>query len=287
MSLAGAQHKLAVVLQGEALFEPVGNRASSHILKPDNTDPDYPHTVINEYFIMRLAGALRLEVPAVLRRYVPAPVYLIERFDRRRRDAELERLHLVDACQALNLDRQFKYRESTLERLRELATGCVAPAAARLRIFAWLVFNVLAGNSDAHLKNLSFLVDARGMRPAPFYDMVAVGVYGTPVFGKREWPGMPLAVSLPGCASFQDVTRPALLDAGKALGLREETARRLLDDQLGRIEGAARRLLAEIEAANARLLGARPALAATFAGETRCLRAIVEIVIRDSVARLK
>ncbi|NIJ69303.1 HipA-like protein [Xanthomonas sp. 60] len=58
MSLAGAQHKLAVIADQQTLYEPVGEEASTHILKPDSTDPDFPHTVINEYFIMRLAATL-------------------------------------------------------------------------------------------------------------------------------------------------------------------------------------------------------------------------------------
>ncbi len=55
MSLAGAQHKLAVVLQNGELFEPAGALPSTHILKPDHPDGDYPHSVINEWFVMRLA----------------------------------------------------------------------------------------------------------------------------------------------------------------------------------------------------------------------------------------
>lgn len=77
MSLAGAQHKLAVVLQEGALFEPAGATPSTHILKPDHPDEDYPHSVINEWFVMRLAQRLGLDVPNVHRRYVPSPVYLV------------------------------------------------------------------------------------------------------------------------------------------------------------------------------------------------------------------
>ena len=77
MSLAGAQHKLAVVLQEGALFEPAGVTPSTHILKPHHPDEDYPHSVINEWFVMRLAQRLGLDVPNVHRRYVPSPVYLV------------------------------------------------------------------------------------------------------------------------------------------------------------------------------------------------------------------
>ena len=37
----------------------------------------------------------------------------------------------------------------------------------------WQIFNVLAGNSDGHAKNLSLLYQANGeIRLAPFYDLV-------------------------------------------------------------------------------------------------------------------
>jgi serine/threonine-protein kinase HipA len=55
MSLAGAQSKLWVVYRGGRLFEPVGSEPSTHILKPNHVSDDYPASVINEYFTMRLA----------------------------------------------------------------------------------------------------------------------------------------------------------------------------------------------------------------------------------------
>lgn len=98
MSLAGAQHKLAVVLQNNALFEPAGSTTSTHILKPDHPDEDYSHSVINEWFVMRLAKRLGLDVPNVHRRYVPSPVYLIDRFDRTANAQGWQRRHVIDAC---------------------------------------------------------------------------------------------------------------------------------------------------------------------------------------------
>lgn len=72
MSLAGAQHKLLVVLDNGRLYDPVGATASTHILKPNHQlAADYPASVINEYVTMRLAAAAGLTVPAVHLRYVP------------------------------------------------------------------------------------------------------------------------------------------------------------------------------------------------------------------------
>lgn len=283
MSLAGVQHKLAVVVSGNDILEPIGRTPSTHILKPNHSDSDYPHSVINEYLVMKLARALRLDVPDVIRKYVPAPIYLVKRFDRRSKNGTVERLHLIDACQALNLDRQFKYRAGSIDRLKDLSERCSAPAAARLKLFGWLVFNLLIGNSDAHLKNISFLVDSHGTRVAPFYDLLAVGVYGAPAFGKQEWPHVPLAFPLLGRARFSDINRQAVLEAGEALGIRKDTAHRLIEEQVRRIQPEADELMQSIEAENKQLTRVRPELAATFAGESRCLRAIVSIVIRDMV----
>ena len=56
MSVAGAQHKLLVVLRSGKLYDPVGSEPSTHILKPDHLSDDYPASVINEYAMLRLAA---------------------------------------------------------------------------------------------------------------------------------------------------------------------------------------------------------------------------------------
>ena len=288
MSLAGAQHKLAVIERNGALAEPVGTTASTHLLKPDHPDPVYPHTVINEYFTMRLAAALKLEVPKISRRYVPAPVYLIQRFDREIRDADIHRLHSIDACQLLNLDRAYKYRAADLDALVEITQRCSSPAVTRVKLYSWLAFNVLVGNQDAHLKNLSFLVDQRGIRLAPHYDLLASAIYDTKAFNQEaRWPRVGLGWELGGRRTFDEVDSDALIAAAKVLGLKPRSARRLLEEQLSRIEAQANALLAEIETGNKTLMRQQAGLEATFAGELRLLRAIVHLVVHEMVGRLK
>lgn len=282
MSLAGAQHKLAVVLQDGTLFEPAGATPSTHILKPDHPDEDYPHSVINEWFVMRLAKRLGLDVPDVHRRYVPSPVYLIDRFDRIADGRGWQRRHVIDACQLLGLDRSFKYSQGSMESLAALANACRSPAVARSRLFGWLVFNVLVGNSDAHLKNLSFLMSHEGVQLAPFYDLLSVASYDTLAFGKRGWPVQPrLAWPILGVRHFTDINRGLLLEAGAVLNLAKGTAERLLDYLRGRIEQGAEALYDEVEAENAQIANACPELAATMAGESRCLRTILHNVIKE------
>ncbi|KND61218.1 HipA protein [Candidatus Burkholderia verschuerenii] len=288
MSLAGAQHKLAVILRDDGLFEPAGRTPSTHILKPNHQDnDDYPHSVINEWFVMKLADKLRLDVPGVHRRYVPSPVYLVDRFDRVRRTDEWQRIHSIDACHLLDLARTFKYEQGSVERLAELAARCRNQALARTRLFSWLVFNVLVGNSDAHLKNLSFLVSKSGIDLAPFYDLLSVATYATPAYQKSEWPHRTaFAWDILGARYFEDFDRDLMLRAGEGLGIARRTAERLLDTLTKAIDAAAASLYEQVEQENAAMLTERPHLAATFAGEMRCLRTIRYTIIADSVRRL-
>ncbi len=287
MSLAGAQHKLAVVLQDGVLFEPAGATPSTHILKPDHPDEDYSHSVVNEWFVMRLAKRLGLGVPNVQRRYVPSPVYLIDRFDRVATPQGWQRRHVIDACQLLNLDRSFKYSQGSMASLGALANACRSPAVARARLFGWLVFNVLVGNSDAHLKNLSFTVSHEGVQLAPFYDLLSVASYDTQAFDKKGWPEQTrLAWPILGVHHFSGVDRALLLEAGAALNLTKGTAERLLESLRSRVAQAAASLLAEVEVENTRIANDQPALRATMGGEIRCLRTIQHTIIQDMVRRL-
>lgn len=287
MSLAGAQHKLAVVLQDDALFEPAGATPSTHILKPDHPDEDYPHSVINEWFVMRLAKRLGLDVPTVRRRYVPSPVYLIDRFDRYPDEQGWQRRHVIDACQLLGLDRNFKYSQGSMQSLAALANACRSPAVARARLFGWLVFNVLVGNSDAHLKNLSFLVSHEGVQLAPFYDLLSVATYDSAAFDKQGWPAQTqLAWPILGVQHFSEINRDLLLRAGASLNLAKGTAQRLLENLRCRAVQEAQALYAEIEAENVKIAQARPELSATMAGESRCLRAILYTVLKETTKQI-
>jgi serine/threonine-protein kinase HipA len=287
MSLAGAQHKLAVVLHDDALFEPAGATPSTHILKPDHPDEDYYHSVINEWFVMRLAKRLGLDVPDVHRRYLPSPVYLVDRFDRFPSGLGWQRRHVIDACQLLGLDRSFKYSQGSMENLAALANACRSKAVARARLFGWLVFNILVGNSDAHLKNLSFLVSHEGVQLAPFYDLLSVATYDTAAFDKKGWPAhTQLAWPILGLRHFSDIHRGLLLEAGASLNLARGTAQRVLENLRSRAVQEAEALYAEVEAENAQIVHARPELSATMAGESRCLRAILHTVLKQMTKQL-
>ena len=89
-----------------------------------------------------------------------------------------------------------------------------------------------------------------------------------------------------GAQRFAELKRATLLDAGGVLNLAKLTASRLLDNLCERIVPAAETLYADIQAENASLVAYQPALAATLAGESRCLRAIVHGVIKEMVRQM-
>lgn len=287
MSLAGAQHKMAIILDGERLLEPTGNMPSTHILKPDHPDLTYAHSVINEWFVMTLAKRMGLQVPEVTRRYVPQPVYLISRFDRRQTPRGWERLHCIDACQLLGLDRAYKYDQGSAQRLLDISKMCNIPAKARLELFRWLVFNILVGNGDAHLKNLSFLVTAKGVNLSPFYDLLSTAVYTTRAFDQDGWPEQ---VRMAWPVGEEDritrLNRTNLVAAAESMGIKASAALASIDKMTSGIQATANQLLEQVVRDNQELAQKKPNLQATLAGETRCLRTIASIVIGEMCKQL-
>lgn len=191
MSIAGYQDKLAVYMEDDRLYLVEGSLASTHILKPEPAEARLPMLVANEHFCMSLALRLELPVAPVSILRLPEPVLLIERFDRVRETDRTRRLHIIDACQALNFPVSYKYERNfgsgrdvrqirdgvSFARLFSLSGYAVQKAVTRLSLVRWALFNYLIGNSDAHGKNVSFYCRSDGLWLAPFYDLVSVVQY--------------------------------------------------------------------------------------------------------------
>ena len=79
----------------------------------------------------------------------------------------------------------------------------------------------LVGNTDAPLKNLSFLVSHDGIGLAPFYDLLSTAVYETRAFDRDGWPqGCTLAWRIGQTARVPEIDRSALVEAGGGWGSR-------------------------------------------------------------------
>jgi serine/threonine-protein kinase HipA len=177
LSLAGAQDKCPILVRDGNYLLPQQESPSSHILKFELAD--YRHLPAYEAFTTQLARAVGLPVVNIRLQSIGQTYYaLIERYDRLWNDGgDAQRLHQEDFCQALGYGHERKYQEdggpSFAQCYRLVQDVSSDPANDLQLLLRWQIFNVLAGNSDGHAKNLSLLYLANGeIRLTPFYDLV-------------------------------------------------------------------------------------------------------------------
>jgi serine/threonine-protein kinase HipA len=177
LSLAGAQDKCPVLYRDGAFFLPQKEAPSSHILKFELAD--YRHVPVYETFTTILAQHIGLPVVEIdLCEIHEQRCALIERYDRKLDDkGDVQRLHQEDFCQALGFGHDRKYQQtggpSFADCNRLVRDESTEPAIDTQDLLRWQIFNVLAGNSDGHAKNLTFIYLASDeIRLAPFYDLV-------------------------------------------------------------------------------------------------------------------
>ncbi|CAM2157613.1 serine/threonine-protein kinase HipA [Pararobbsia alpina] len=262
LSLAGYQDKLQVLVEGDELSFADGALSSTHLLKPESLNPFTPHMVANEHFCMTLAARMGLPVAPVTIRRLPEPVLLIERFDRtvlwskevEARAEAVTRIHVIDACQALDVPSTFKYERNlgagadvrdiregvSFERLFSLLDMMVASAKARQFLLRFALLQLLLGNSDAHGKNISFRVQKEGLAPAPLYDLVCVHVYGDKIDGD-------MAMAYGDVFRMEDISPFALADFAR----RTDTPRPQLARELTKMADLALTLAPSLAASDA------------------------------------
>jgi serine/threonine-protein kinase HipA len=178
LSLAGAQNKLPVYIKDNQIYLPLGNKPSSHIIKP--AIKEYASSVENETFCMLLAAEMGLNVPNV--GIYDDYLFVIERYDRiRNKGGSINRIHQEDMCQALGIVPDQKYEKEGGPSLQKcfafLRDISVQPAKDIRRLLNWVIFNYLIANADAQAKNISLLLLNDGPRLAPFYDLMCTKVY--------------------------------------------------------------------------------------------------------------
>lgn len=188
LSLAGAQNKLAVRVEGNKISIPLGSTPSTHILKPANNF--FNGIVINETLCMKLAAIIGLSTSQVeFRRADDIEYLLVKRFDRSSIDNipnQFMRMHQEDFCQALGIVSDKKYQKEggpslkdCFQLLREVTN---IPLFNLQQFLDYVIYNYLISNCDAHGKNYSLLYDSNvngetiiGL--APLYDLVCTEYY--------------------------------------------------------------------------------------------------------------
>ena len=189
LSLAGAQDKIAVRIEGADIYLPLGGAPSTHILKP--AVERFEGVVFNEALCLKLASAAGLPTATVEIRHDEGIDYLlVERYDRVHREASgkpvVERLHQEDFCQAQGIVSEMKYQKEGGPSLKQcfalLREVSGTPVVDLARLLDAVIFNYLIGNNDAHGKNFSLLYHGIGtndpeIRLAPLYDLVSTIYY--------------------------------------------------------------------------------------------------------------
>jgi serine/threonine-protein kinase HipA len=191
LSLAGAQDKVAVRIEGNDISLPLGGAPSTHILKP--AVERFGGVVCNEALCMKLAAAAGFPAAGVEARSVDGIDYLlVERYDRTHRQTAggaaplLDRLHQEDFCQAQGIVSETKYQKEGGPSLKQcfslLRQVSSAPVIDLARFLDAVIYNYLVGNNDAHGKNFSLLYHGIGTASleiglAPLYDIVSTIYY--------------------------------------------------------------------------------------------------------------
>ena len=141
----------------------------------------------NEFSMMKLAGAMGMDVPEV--RLMPLDeieglpegigridegAFAIRRFDRTQ-DGGL--IHIEDFAQVFGVYPEEKYGKGAYRSIARVLWIETGEAGVR-EFVARLVFNALIGNADMHLKNWSLIYpDGRAPQIAPAYDFLSTTVY--------------------------------------------------------------------------------------------------------------
>jgi serine/threonine-protein kinase HipA len=190
LSLAGAQDKIAVRIEGDEISLPLGGAPSTHIVKP--AVARFEGVVFNEALCMHLAAAIGLPAARTETRTLDGvECLLVARYDRVHRpvtggDPVLARIHQEDFCQALGIVSEMKYQKEGGPSLKQcfslLREVSGAPVIDLARLLDAVIYNYLIGNNDAHGKNFSLHchdVGSANMRVslAPLYDLVSTIYY--------------------------------------------------------------------------------------------------------------
>jgi serine/threonine-protein kinase HipA len=186
-SLAGAQAKTALVLDGEAWGVPHGTIPTTHILKPAIAGLDDQD--LNEHLCLSAARRAGLRTAQTwVQRFDGESAIVVRRYDRIERAGRRYRVHQEDLCQALGFRPDQKYEveggpsaADVIRLIREVVPRRDAEVDA-MRFVDALIWNWLIAGTDAHAKNYSLLIAGGMVRLAPLYDIAS----GLPYFHERK-----------------------------------------------------------------------------------------------------
>jgi serine/threonine-protein kinase HipA len=235
-SLAGAQPKIALLKSAEGWAVPENDTPTSHILKP--VAGTMRQIDVVEHLTISAARRLGNSVAhSSLASIDGVDVFVSERYDRIVQDSLVTRVHQEDLCQALAVSPTKKYqRQDGGPGVRDIAKllGSLPLEDDRIEaarsFYRALVFNVIAGCTDAHAKNYSLLLTGNSVTLAPLYDLVSYAAY---------WDGRsPIysSMSIEGEFSLAKISQSQLIYTGRLFGLDDEAEDIVIGSMAGMAE---------------------------------------------------
>jgi serine/threonine-protein kinase HipA len=185
-SLAGVQLKFSAIAEATGgLTIPADGIGGSWIVKLPSTE--FPAVPENEFAMLELARAIGIDVPDI--KLIPidqisglphdvgrleGQALCVKRFDRSDDGA---RIHMEDFAQVFGLFPDDKYRKRSYANIASVLNAETGDAGTT-DFVRRLVFSVLIGNGDMHLKNWSLLYpDGHTPVLSPAYDFVSTVPY--------------------------------------------------------------------------------------------------------------
>ena len=240
ISGTGAQDKLIACVKDNKILLPLYGEPSTHIIKPPIAE--YPDSVFNEFFCMRLAEKIGFSAPSCDIIYFDnIPYYCVKRYDRKEVTGKVFRLHQEDFCQLFSVDPEKKYEYDggpTIPICFNLIKKMHIGIAGQVDFIRRVVFNFLIGNGDAHAKNFSVLYKGKTTKLAPVYDLLCTEIYSNL---SREF-----AMSIGKEFAFANITRVNFQEMAVDCKIRPGIVFAQIDDLLAKIIPAAEALKNEL-----------------------------------------
>ena len=240
LSLTGASGK-AGLYYNEAeknWYLPLGDAPSTHIVKQSHIRLE--SIIANEQLCLMTAKRMGLDVPQSFivntgNHRDEDVLFATQRFDRKfqsrgRTVDQLpvpNRLHQEDFAQALGIPAAEKYeniKQGYLQRMfRILLENASDPITDQLKLWEYVIFDYLVGNTDNHIKNVSLLYspDLTSLRLAPAYDILSTAVY--------ESSTRDMAFFIGSESRLERISRDSFEEAAKEVGIGRRIAMQRLD----------------------------------------------------------
>lgn len=161
---------------------------------------------------------------------------LVTRFDREAGpDGTVHRIHQEDFGQALGGSEKYQNSPASAPRLIDMARllrdhATFPPPVALRELLELLTVNMVLGNCDMHVRNLSLLLERTHVRLAPANDVVPTSVW--------EDQTKDLSLYVGGEAFIDDVTGSSLVEEAATWGMRVPLARRIVNGTLEAAEAS-------------------------------------------------